>query len=83
MASPPSRSHQYAEWTGLACKQDGIRYVLEEVEPHQLEQRLEEANQDPAIHGILIYYPVFGSRPSFFGTTMDDYLRDKVGNPPP
>ena len=43
-----------------------------------MEDRLAEANQDPSVHGIIIYYPVFGSKPSFFGTTMDDELRDKV-----
>lgn len=26
----------------------------------------------------MIYYPVFGAFPSFFGGSMDDYLRDTV-----
>lgn len=30
------------------------------------------------MHGILIYYPVFGFFPSFYGGSMDDYLRDSV-----
>lgn len=28
--------------------------------------------------GVMIYYPVFGAFPSFFGGSMDDYLRDTV-----
>ena len=26
----------------------------------------------------MIYYPVFGFSPSFYGSTMDDYLRDSI-----
>ena len=37
-----------------------------------------EANVDPAVHGIMIYYPCFGAQPSFYGGNMDDYLRDRV-----
>ena len=33
---------------------------------------------DPTIHGIIIYYPVFGAEPSFYGGCMDDYLRDSI-----
>lgn len=28
--------------------------------------------------GVMIYYPVFGAFPSFYGGSMDDYLRDTV-----
>ena len=34
--------------------------------------------QDPSVHGIMIYYPAFGNHPSFYGGSMDDYLRDSV-----
>ena len=34
--------------------------------------------KDPNVHGILIYYPCFGAAPSFYGGSMDDYLRDSV-----
>lgn len=30
------------------------------------------------VDGIMIYYPVFGQRPSFHGGSHDDYLRDTV-----
>ena len=43
-----------------------------------LEQALSDANADPKVNGILIYYPCFGGAPSFYGGNMDDYLRDSV-----
>lgn len=30
------------------------------------------------VSGVMIYYPVFGAFPSFYGGSMDDYLRDTV-----
>ncbi|CAK9098079.1 unnamed protein product [Durusdinium trenchii] len=33
---------------------------------------------NPPVDGIMIYYPVFGQRPSFHGGSHDDYLRDTV-----
>lgn len=56
----------------------GIRYELREVEKDDLLEALESANHDPDVHGILVYYPCFGTFPSFFGGTMDDFLRDTV-----
>lgn len=73
---PAARS--YAEWTARAFERDSLRFELREVEEHALEEALEKANQDPEVHGIMIYYPVFGQRPSFHGSSMDDYLRDTV-----
>lgn len=52
---------QYAEWTGKACEADGIRYELRIISENELEEQLYEANADPSVHGILIYYPVFGA----------------------
>jgi hypothetical protein len=43
-----------------------------------LERALHEANRDPTVHGIMIFYPVFGQEPSFDGGSMDDYLRDSI-----
>ena len=45
---------------------------------HELEQALEAANADPLVSGIMVYYPVFGNEPSFYGGSMDDYLRDTI-----
>ncbi|KAF4043272.1 Tetrahydrofolate dehydrogenase/cyclohydrolase catalytic domain [Phytophthora infestans] len=69
---------KYAEWTGKACARDGIRYELREVPKDELLEALEKANKDSDVHGILVYYPCFGAFPSFFGGTMDDFLRDSI-----
>mmetsp|Transcript_346 Transcript_346/g.843 ORF Transcript_346/g.843 Transcript_346/m.843 type:complete len:273 (+) Transcript_346:362-1180(+) len=37
-----------------------------------------DANGDPRVHGILVYYPIFGQQESFSGDGMDNYLRDSV-----
>jgi methylenetetrahydrofolate dehydrogenase (NAD+) len=71
-------ARKYAEWTGRACVADSLRFELREVDELQLEEELEVANSDPEVDGIMIYYPVFGQRPSFHGGSQDDYLRDTV-----
>ncbi|CBJ32057.1 putative methylene tetrahydrofolate dehydrogenase [Ectocarpus siliculosus] len=78
LANTDPAARKYAEWTGRACIKDGIRYEVRECDPEELEARLEECNGDPEVHGVMIYYPVFGAFPSFFGGSMDDYLRDTV-----
>ena len=78
LANKDPAARKYAEWTGRACTKDGIDYVLKEVEACDLEGALKEANEDAGVHGILIYYPVFGAEPSFYGGSMDDQLRDNI-----
>ncbi|GLD92241.1 hypothetical protein PINS_up000774 [Pythium insidiosum] len=78
LANGDPSAKKYAEWTGKACRRDGIRYELREVEKDDLLEALESANRDPDVHGILVYYPCFGSFPSFYGGTMDDFLRDSI-----
>lgn len=78
LASDDVASRKYAEWTGRSCEKDGIRFELRECAALDLEERLQEANADPAVHGIMIYYPCFGNQPSFHGGHMDDHLRDSV-----
>eukprot|EP01147_Barroeca_monosierra_P003855 gene3855-6352_t len=71
-------ARKYAEWTQKACREDGIIFDIVQVQRHELEQKLEELNRDSSTHGIIIYYPIFGNLPSFYGSTMDDFLRDQV-----
>ncbi|KAJ1454720.1 hypothetical protein M885DRAFT_565962 [Pelagophyceae sp. CCMP2097] len=78
LANKDGAARKYAEWTGRAATGDGIDYELREVDPLALEAALDAANADPGVHGILIYYPVFGAEPSFFGGSMDDNLRDRI-----
>ncbi|KAJ8599601.1 hypothetical protein CTAYLR_004662 [Chrysophaeum taylorii] len=78
LANEDPAARKYAEWTGRAASKDGIDYEIRELDPVALEAALDDANADPNVHGILIYYPVFGAAPSFFGGSMDDQLRDRV-----
>lgn len=57
-ATPPSR--KYAKYTRLACENVGLVYEQREMPRLKLEHELQQANTDPNVHGIMIYYPVFG-----------------------
>lgn len=78
LATQDAGSIKYAEWTGKACEIDGISYEVRTVDKMELEDKLHEAIDDPKVHGIMIYYPCFGMAPSFYGGSMDDYLRDSI-----
>ncbi|MFO0551280.1 MAG: bifunctional methylenetetrahydrofolate dehydrogenase/methenyltetrahydrofolate cyclohydrolase [Polyangiaceae bacterium] len=64
-------SATYAEYTRRGCESVGVRFELALLPRLEVEPRLRAANIDPQIHGVLIYYPVFG-------TEQDAYLRDLV-----
>lgn len=78
LANGDPASRKYAEWTAKAFNADKLRFDLREVDENQVEEELERMNCDPEIHGIMVYYPCFGQRPSFHGGSHDDYLRDSV-----
>lgn len=78
LASDDPFARKYAEWTGKSCREDSINYECREVDRMELEVALHAANRDPTVHGIMIFYPVFGQEPSFDGGSMDDYLRDSI-----
>jgi methylenetetrahydrofolate dehydrogenase (NADP+)/methenyltetrahydrofolate cyclohydrolase len=65
----PSRT--YAEYTRKGCADVGVQFTLREVKRLDVEAAIRDANADPAVHGVLIYYPVFG-------TQQDGYVRDLV-----
>ena len=79
LANNDPAAKKYAEWTGKACRNDGLRYELRTVQdPSDMETTLLDANDDPRVHGIIVYYPIFGQEESFSGVSHDDYLRDTV-----
>ncbi len=61
----------YAEYTRKGCDDVGVTFDLRQVHRLEMEQAVLQANADPRVHGIIIYYPVFG-------TEQDAYLRDLV-----
>eukprot|EP00443_Scrippsiella_acuminata_P129955 CAMPEP_0115689052 /NCGR_PEP_ID=MMETSP0272-20121206/61339_1 /TAXON_ID=71861 /ORGANISM="Scrippsiella trochoidea, Strain CCMP3099" /LENGTH=1176 /DNA_ID=CAMNT_0003128783 /DNA_START=42 /DNA_END=3568 /DNA_ORIENTATION=+ len=78
LANSDPAARKYAEWTGKTFQRDGMEFEVRQVETESIEQALEEANLDRSVSGIMIYYPVFGNRPSFQGSSYDDSLRDSV-----
>lgn len=79
LANKDPAAKKYAEWTGRACRADGLRYELRTLDdPIDVERALNDANDDPRVHGIIVYYPIFGQEESFSGASQDDYLRDTV-----
>lgn len=61
----------YAEYTRRGCEEVGVSFELKNVARLEAEASIAAANADPDVHGVLIYYPVFG-------TEQDRYLRDSV-----
>lgn len=81
LANKDPSAKQYAEWTARACRNDGLRYELRTLDdPIDVENALISANEDPRVHGIIVYYPIFGQEESFSGASQDDYLRDSVSH---
>lgn len=78
LANDDPASRQYAEMTAKTLQKDGLLYELRQVEQEKLESALEEANADDNVHGIMIYFPVFGDKPCFHGPKHDDFLRDCI-----
>eukprot|EP00965_Chrysotila_dentata_P002128 70157-Pleurochrysis_carterae.AAC.2 len=71
LANNDSGAAMYARWTGKACERDGVDFELRHVERTKLEEAVVEANDDNSVHGIIVYYPVFGG-------PIDDYIRDVI-----
>ncbi|KAL1508596.1 hypothetical protein AB1Y20_004693 [Prymnesium parvum] len=71
LANDDAAAVMYARWTGKACEANGITFELRRVERVALEAAVIDANVDPSVHGIIVYYPVFGGQ-------VDDYLRDVI-----
>ncbi len=78
LATDDPAAAQYAEWTRKAFVSDGLRYEVRRVDPSDVESALNDLNSDPGVHGIIVYYPIFGAEPSYSGSSFDDYLRDSV-----
>eukprot|EP01079_Euglenida_sp_SAG-EU17-18_P007069 gene7069-6705_t len=81
LANDDPAAAKYAEWTGKACRADGLRYELRRIEnPLDVERALNAANDDPKVHGIITYYPIFGAEEGLSGASQDDYLRDSISH---
>ncbi|RWS28007.1 methylenetetrahydrofolate dehydrogenase-like protein [Leptotrombidium deliense] len=71
LANKDPSAEKYAEWTARSCKETGVLFELRKVNREDLEETLLAANDDDEIHGIMVYYPVFGGG-------HDQYLQNIV-----
>ncbi|KAJ3037808.1 hypothetical protein HDV00_001309 [Rhizophlyctis rosea] len=71
LANDDKAARKYAEWTGRTCAATGVRFELRECERIELEDKIIDANEDENVHGIMVYYPVFGD-------AQDQYLQNTV-----
>lgn len=71
LANNDPAASKYAEWTAKTCLETGINFELRRVQRTELEDQLTLANTDEQVHGIMIYYPVFGG-------SQDQYLQNTV-----
>jgi len=71
LAGDHGPSYTYAVYAQRACEELGILFELRRFPRLEAERAIREANADPGVHGIMVYYPIFGGE-------HDAYLRDLV-----
>ncbi|WP_437873387.1 bifunctional methylenetetrahydrofolate dehydrogenase/methenyltetrahydrofolate cyclohydrolase [Sorangium sp. So ce363] len=71
LAADHGPSYTYAEYTRKACEDVGVRFEIRHATRLDAEDAIRAANEDARVHGMMVYYPIFG-------TEQDVYLRDSV-----
>lgn len=71
LANDDDAARVYAAYMRKGCERVGIDFTLRQVPRLRLEREIEAINDDPTIHGVLIYYPIFG-------VERDNTLKDLV-----
>lgn len=72
-------SHTYANYTKEACEELGIAYELRQLPRLELEKAIAETNEDSSVHGIMLYYPIFGNEQDRYLKDVVDYRKDIEG----
>ena len=60
LANDDDAARTYADYTRRGCERVGIGFELREVKRLKLEAEIDRINADPDVHGVLVYYPIFG-----------------------
>lgn len=76
IASDDLPSMSYAKTSRQKFNEVGIEYDLRKVERLNLEAEIMQANEDGAIHGIFIYFPVFNNQQDAYLRNLVDYRKD-------
>ncbi|KAH6682121.1 methylenetetrahydrofolate dehydrogenase [Plectosphaerella plurivora] len=73
LANDDPHAVQYAEWSQKTCRENGFDFDLRRVDKEELEEKIMEANEDDAVDGMIVYYPIFP------GNLMHDkYIQETV-----
>jgi methylenetetrahydrofolate dehydrogenase (NAD+) len=73
LANDDPAAVKYAEWSQKACEDNGFTFDLRRTPREELEEELMKANDDAAVDGIIVYYPIFPGNP-----THDKYVQETV-----
>src|SRR6188474_1433062 len=79
LASEAAPSRTYADYTRIGCEDLGIRFDLREVARLEVEDAIQRANDDPTVHGIIVYYPIFALERDRFIQDLVDQRKDIEG----
>jgi methylenetetrahydrofolate dehydrogenase (NADP+)/methenyltetrahydrofolate cyclohydrolase len=71
LASEDPASMTYADYTRTGCEDVGIHFDLRKTDPASVSALLDEVNRDSEVHGIFVYYPIWGDE-------RDAELRDRI-----
>ncbi|KAI9890376.1 MAG: hypothetical protein M1814_004162 [Vezdaea aestivalis] len=79
LANQDEGARMYAQWTTRTCVEMGVDFELREVDKEDVEQRLIAANSEEKVDGIIVYYPIFGSRQDQYLQQITDVDKDVEG----
>ncbi|KAB8207217.1 Tetrahydrofolate dehydrogenase/cyclohydrolase catalytic domain protein [Aspergillus parasiticus SU-1] len=71
LASDDAGSNQYANWTRKTCQEIGVHFHLMKLSPKNVATYIRAINANNSVHGIIVYYPIFGDK-------RDDEIRQLV-----
>lgn len=89
LSTSAAPSKNYAEFTKKQCEDLGVEFVLKKVgaaldaeqygEGDGVEAAIIEANEDNSVHGIMVYYPIFGVQQDHYLQQVVSPLKDVEG----
>lgn len=79
LAADHGPSKTYASYAERACADLGVGFELRHVERLLAEHAIRQANADPGVHGVIVYYPVFGSGHDVYLRELVDPAKDVEG----
>ncbi|KAK3298981.1 uncharacterized protein B0H64DRAFT_86523 [Chaetomium fimeti] len=73
LANDDPSAQQYADWSKKTCEENGFNFDLRKVDKEALEEAVVEANNDNAVDGMLVYYPIWRNNQQ-----QDRYIQETV-----